>query len=259
MRIGMRGLKHACRAPGTGNRVSSPALPGTRIPAVRNERHDGRPMRTGVKDEGPRGHTAPGTERLSIRPATRQPSSLQGNRQGTNPGGGGSGSRRGGCPERNVGLDQAPVRPARASLPLGMRRNAGLEGELQGMTCIVTQLGQPSEGRQLRPQMPWRSAAQQESAVFGRRIGHAFKKQLDARDEGCLHFIEAGGERRDVEVDADRLPCIAIPIGVALKGEDQFGVRTRRSVDATVECDQCLRPPFHLPGTPIDDRRRRSF
>lgn len=255
----MRGLKHACRAPETGNRVSSPALPGTRIPAVRNERHDGRPMRTGVKDEGPRGHTASGTEWLSIRPATRQPPSLQGHRQGTNPGGGGSGSRRRGCPEGNVGLDQAPVRLAGASLPLGMRRNTGLEGELQGLTRIVAQPGQPGERRQLRPQIPRRSAAQQESAILGRRIGHAFEKQLDAGNEGCLHFIEAGSERRDVEVDANRLPCIAIPIGVTLEGEDHFGVRTRGSVDATVGCDQCLRPSFHLPGTPVDDRRQRSF
>ena len=42
------------------------------------------------------------------------------------------------------------------------------------MTCIVAQLGQPGERSQLRPQMPRRSAAQQESAVFGRRFGHTF-------------------------------------------------------------------------------------
>lgn len=134
-----------------------------------------------------------------------------------------------------------------------------MKGELQGLTRIVAQPGQPGERCQLRPQMPRRSAAQQESAVFGRCFGHAFKKQIDAGDEGCLHFIEAGGERRNVEVDANRLPSIAIPIGITLEGEDHVGVRTRGSVDATVECDQCLRPSFHLPGTPINDRRRRSF
>lgn len=134
-----------------------------------------------------------------------------------------------------------------------------MEGELQGMTCIVAQPGRPDERCQLRPQMPWRSSAQQQSAVFGRCFGHALEKQLDAGDEGCLHFIEAGGERRDVEVDANRLPCIAIPIGVTLEGEDHVGVRTRGSTDATVERDQCLHPSFHLPGTPIDDPRQRSF
>ena len=259
MRIGMRGLKHACRAPETGNRVSSPASPGTRIPAVRNERRDGRPMRTGVEDEGPRGHTAPGTEWLSIRPAPRQPPSLQGNRQGTNPSCGGSRSRRGGCPERNVGLDQAPVRLAGASLPLGMRRNTGLKGELQGLTCVVAQPGQPGERCQLRPQMPRRPAAQQVSAVIGRRFGHAFKKQLDAGDEGCLRLIEAGSEGRDVEVNANRLPCVAIPIGIALEGESHLSVRKCRMADAAVGRGQGSRPSFHLLGTPIDVRRPRLF
>ena len=134
-----------------------------------------------------------------------------------------------------------------------------MEGELQGLTCIVAQPGQPGERCQLRPQMPRRSAAQQGFAVFGRSFGHSFKKQLDAGDEGCLHLIEAGSEGCDVEVDADRLPCIAIPTGVTLEGEDHFGVRTHGLVDATVKCDQGLRPSFHLPGTPIDDRRRRLF
>ena len=130
---------------------------------------------------------------------------------------------------------------------------------MQSPMCIVAQPGQPSQRRQLRPQKPRGSSAQQESPVFGWCFGHAFKKQLDAGDEGCLHFIKAGGERCDVEVDANRLPCIAIPIGVTLEGEDHFGVRTRGLVDTTVKCDQGLRPSFHVPGTPIDDREQRLF
>ena len=140
-----------------------------------------------------------------------------------------------------------------------MSRNTGLEGELQSPMCVVAQPGQPSQRRQPGPQKPRGSSAQQESAVFGRCFGHAFKKQIDAGDEGCLHFIKAGGERCDVEVNANRLPCVAIPISITLEGKGHLDTRKCGVVHATVRRGQGPRPSFHLPGAPIDDRRWRLF
>ena len=226
---------------------------------MRSYRRDGRPMRTGVDGEGPRGHTPTETERFSVRPTKRQPPSLQGKHQGPSSSRNGSRSRWRRCPERNVGLDQAPVRLAGAPLPLGMRGNTGMKRESQGLTRIGAQPGQPREGCQPQPQMPRRPSAQQESPVFGRCFDDVFEKQFDAGDEGCLHFIEAGSERRDVEVDANCLPCVTIPIGITLEGEIHLGVCKFGMADASLGRGQGPRASFHLSGTPIDARRSRPF
>ena len=164
--------------------------------------------------EGPRRNTHPGAKWLSVRSSERQPPSLQGRGRRTDTDGDGLRSGRTGRSKGYAGLHQAPVRPPSPPVPSGMRGRLGPERELENPTRVAAEAAQPRHESQLRPYVPGRPSVEEMPPVCDGQRFDLLQMHLDARGKRCLDLIEGIAKGGDVEIDADRLPHAAGPIGV---------------------------------------------
>lgn len=196
--------------------------PGTRVTA-RESRRRPMAMMTGADfgGEGPRRNTHPGAKWLSVRSPERQPPSLQGRGRRTDTDGDGL---RGGRTRRSKGYaecHQAPVRPPSPPVSSGMRWRLRPERELENPTRVAAKAAQPRHESQLRPHVPGRPSLEQMPTVCDGQRFDLLQMHRDTRGERCLDLIEGVAKGRNVEVDADRLPHAAGPIGVTAQGNVQ--------------------------------------
>ena len=164
--------------------------------------------------EGSGCHPDIGAPRIRMRPPPREPLRLSEPRR--RPGAGRwcrEGWRRSG--EGRPGGDPAPERSSPQPLSLMEGGRPGLQGEPPDTSDPGPQRRHPSQERELRLHRPGRPAGQQISPVVGRRLGGLFQIQLDAGLQGRLDFVEGGPGDGDVQVNAERLPRLPDPEGVA--------------------------------------------
>lgn len=164
--------------------------------------------------EGPRRNTHPGAKWLSVRSSERQPPSLQGRGRRTDTDGDGLRSGRTGRSKGYARCHQAPVRPPSPTVPSGMRGRLRPERELENPTRVAAKAAQPRHESQLRPHVPGRPSLEEVPPVCDGQRFDLLQMHLDAGGKRCPDFIEGIAKGRDVEVDADRLPHAAGPIGV---------------------------------------------
>lgn len=187
--------------------------------------------------EGPRRSTHPGAKWLSVHSSERQPPSLQGRGRRTDKDGDGLRRGRTRGSKRYAECHQAPVRPPSPPVPSGMRGRLRPERELENPTRVAAKAAQPRHESQLRPYVPGRSSLEEMPPVCDGQRFDLLQMHLDARGKRCLHFIEGIAKGRDVEIDADRLPHAAGPIGVTAQGNVQAH-RSRRYTGSPSLCQR---------------------
>ena len=163
--------------------------------------------------ESPRSHSHIGGQRLSLRPADWQPSTIHRHGPWTD-------SARHDCRkgerrhhEADARVDQATIRSgwARVSISLGAdgywRR--GLQDKPTKSTVVVTkalprhQCGHPGA------HMPRRSAAQEASLLVRWHLPNAFQIKFNAGSQRRLRILERCAVGGDIEIRTDRMPLLA--------------------------------------------------
>ena len=82
---------------------------------------------------------------------------------------------------------------------------------------VAAKVTQPRHESQLPPHVPWRRSPEKTPPVCGRQRLDLLQVHFNACGERRLDFIQGISEGRYVEVDADRLPHRAGPIGVTVQ------------------------------------------
>ena len=163
--------------------------------------------------ESPRGHTHIGGQRLSLRPADRQPSSFQRHCPWTN-------SERHDCRkgerrhhEADARVHQATIRSkwARISTSLGTNGHwcRGFKNEPTKSTIVATKSFPPRQYDHLGAHMPRRSASQKAPLLVGWHLLNAFQVQFDTRSQRRFRILEGRAVGGDIQVGTDRMPLLA--------------------------------------------------
>ena len=183
-----------------------------------------------TRHESPRSRTHTRGQRFSVRPADGEPPAVRRPRRRTNSAG--DGSRKGERRPRqgDGGVDQAPVGIAENTLPapldMDQPRRMRLENEGKRRRTGAARSGQSAQQGQLRPHVPRGSARQQAALLVDSQRVHALKIQLDARRQRRSRLLQGDAVGGDVEIRTDRVPLIAVPLGIASQGQVHFGFPT---------------------------------
>ena len=212
--------------------------PGTRITARESSRRSmGMMTGTDFGGESPRRSTHPGAKWLSVRSSERQPPSLQGRGRRTDTDGDGLRSGRTRRSKGYAEFHQAPVGPPSPPVPSGMRGRLRSERELENPARVAAKAAQPRHESQPRPHVPGRPSLEEMPPVCDGQRFSLLQMHLDARGKRCPDLIERIAKGRNVEVDADRLPHAAGPIGVTA----QCNVQSHLSIGYTGSPSLCQR------------------
>ena len=163
-----------------------------------------------VVHESPRGHSHIGGQRLSLRPADRQPSPFHRHCSRTN-------SARHDCwkgerrhHEADARVHQATIRSksARVSTSLGVDEHCRrrLENEPTKSAIVATKAFPPRQDGHLGAHMPRRSAGKKAPLLAGWQLLNAFQVQVDTLGQRRLRILEGRAVGRDIEVGTDRMP-----------------------------------------------------
>ena len=163
--------------------------------------------------ESPRGHTHLGGQRLSLRPADRQPSPFHRHCSRTN-------SARHDCwkgerrhHEADARVHQATIRSkwTRVSASLGIDRywRGRLENEPTKSTIVATKALPPRQDGHLGAHMPRRSAGKKAPLLAGWQLLNAFQVKVDTLGQRRLRILEGRAVGRYIEVGTDRMPLLA--------------------------------------------------
>ncbi len=199
-------------------------------------------------NEGPRRDTPPGDERPPSRWPEGQSPPLHRSGRRTEADGHRCRSGRRRRSKGNPRRYQAPVRPVPRPVPLRMQGNSRPKRKLQRSASVARKAAQPCRERQLRPHVPRGPSRQKTSLLFRRQLFDPFQVQLDTCCERPLHLIKRVAERRDVEVNAYRLPPPAGPVGVAAQREAHAGFREFRSHGHAIRCRHCTKYALGVPA-----------
>ena len=110
-----------------------------------------------------------------------------------------------------------------------------MKRELPCLACTVPEAGHPRHEGQLGPHVPRGPSGKEVPPLLDGQAANPVQVQLDAVDERSLHFINGGAERCDIEVDADRLPTVAVAMDIAAKRKG--GSRKSAVLEGTVRHD----------------------
>ena len=160
--------------------------------------------------ESPRGHTHIGGQRLSLRPADRQPSPFHRHCWRTN-------SARHDCwkgerrhHEADARVHQATIRSkwtrVSASLGIDRYRRGRLENEPTKSAIVATKAFPRRQDGHLGAHMPRRSAGKKAPLLAGWQLLNAFQVQVDTLGQRRLRILEGRAVGRDIEVGTDRVP-----------------------------------------------------
>ena len=172
-----------------------------------------------LSHEGPRSCPRARGERVPLRASTREPSTVRRYRRRPSP-------TRHRCRQgqrrtsaRDARLDNTSIRIAEKAFSTQSGVNGDRsrkikdKGKRRGVT--TTRLLQPRQEGHLRAHVPW-SPARHRSVHFVRSQSlHALKIQVDTCSQGSPSLFQGRTVRRDVEIRADRVPQVAVPLGVA--------------------------------------------
>lgn len=186
-------------------------------------------------NEGPRCHKGLGEARLRTGPPPGRPSPLRGSGRRTYPDGHRARCTRRGHAKGYARCHQAPVGAKSRGPSLGMYRSLGVKRKLPCLSCALPEAGHPRHDGQLGSYVPGGPSGKEVPALLDGQVADPFQVHLDTVEERRLHFIEGGTERCDIKVDADRLPTVAVAMGIAAKREG--GSRKSAAPDGTVRHD----------------------
>ncbi len=163
--------------------------------------------------ENPGGHTHIGGQRLSIRPADRQPSPIYRHCSRTNAACHDcrKGERR--HHEADARFHQATIGPkwTRISTSLGMNGHwcRGFKNEPTKSTIVATKAFPPRQDGHLGAHMPRRSAGQKTPLIVGWHLPNAFQVQFDTGGQRRFRILEGRAVGGDIQVGTDRMPLVA--------------------------------------------------
>lgn len=110
-----------------------------------------------------------------------------------------------------------------------------MKRKLPCLSCALPEAGHPRHDGQFGSYVPRGPSGKEVPPLLDGQAADPFQVHLYAVDERRLHFIKGGTERCEVEVDADRLPTVAVAMGIAAKRE--AGSRKSAALEGTVRHD----------------------
>ena len=180
------------------------------------------PRGAGFHREGPRRHTHAETAWVPFGPSNWKPQAVRGSggRTMSNSVSTRKGGRQSSC--RHVVSNPTAIRIAQGAIPLGNRRQLMVERKPPNSTGRTRKARQPSRECKSCAKMPWGLACQEMPFFFDWRLGDPAQVKSYRDGKRFLDFVQRRGERRDIQINANRFPSVIDAVRIALEVTAQF-------------------------------------